>query len=78
MWRKRPASGRFGIDERTTRWPGYAVSQEKVKRIEQVFGWGKTVGRIRQATYRGLQRVDHLFVLTQVGYKLTRMRTLAG
>jgi len=32
------------IDERTTRWPGYAVSQQKPKRIEQVFGWGKTIG----------------------------------
>ncbi|MFP3693082.1 transposase, partial [Burkholderia sp. SIMBA_048] len=57
---------------------GYAVSQQKRKRIEQVFGWGKTVGRIRQAMYRGLERVDQLFVLTQVGYNLTRMRTLAG
>jgi IS5 family transposase len=70
--------GGSAIDERTTRWPGYAVSQQKRKRIEQVFGWGKTVGRIRQAMYRGLERVDQLFVLTQVGYNLTRMRTLAG
>jgi transposase len=76
-----PNDGRPGgsaIDERTTRWPGYAVSQQKRKRIEQVFGWGKTVGRIRQVMYRGLERVDQLFVLTQVGYNLTRMRTLAG
>jgi hypothetical protein len=35
--------GGSAIDERTTRWPGYAVSQQKRKRIEQVFGWGKTV-----------------------------------
>jgi len=70
--------GGSAIDEQTTRWPGYAVSQQKRKRIEQVFGWGKTVGRIRQAMYRGLERVDQLFVLTQVGYNLTRMRTLAG
>ena len=66
------------IDGRTANQPGYAVSQQKRKRIEQVFGWGKTVGRIRQAMYRGLERVDQLFVLTQVGYNLTRMRTLAG
>src|SRR5471030_1295531 len=70
--------GGSAIDARTTRWPGYAVSQQKRKRIEQVFGWGKTVGRIRQAMYRGLERVYQLFVLTQVGYNLTRMRTLAG
>jgi IS5 family transposase len=70
--------GGSAIDGRTTRWAGYAVSQQKRKRIEQVFGWGKTVGRIRQVMYRGLERVDQLFVLTQVGYNLTRMRTLAG
>jgi len=70
--------GGSAIDERTTRWPGYAVSQQKRKRIEQVFGWGKTVGRIRQVMYRGLERVDQFFVLTQVGYNLTRMRTLGG
>jgi hypothetical protein len=71
-------TGGSAIDGRTTRWPGYAVSQQKRKRIEQVFGWGKTVGRIRQTVYRGLERVDQLFVLTQVGYNLTGMRTLAG
>lgn len=70
--------GGSAIDERTTRWSGYAVSQKKRKRIEQVFGWGKTVGRILQAMCRGLERVDQLFVLTQVGYNLTRMRTLAA
>ncbi|MEX3809949.1 transposase, partial [Paraburkholderia sp. BR13439] len=62
----------------TTRWPGYAISQRKRKCIEQVFGWSKTVGRIRQVMYRGLQRVDQLFLLTQAAYNLTRMRTLAA
>jgi transposase len=71
-------AGGSAIDARTTRWPGYAISQCKRKRIEQVFGWGKTVGRIRQAMYRGLKRVDQLFVLTQAAYNLTRMRTLAA
>ncbi len=70
--------GGSAIDGRTTRWAGYAVSQQKRKRIKQVFGWGKTVGRIRQVMYQGLERVDQLFVLTQVGYNLTRMRTLPG
>ena len=51
--------GGSAIDERTTRWPGYAVSQQERKRIEQVFGWGKTVGRIHQAMYRGLERYAH-------------------
>lgn len=65
------------INGRTTRWAGYAVSQRKRKCIEQIFGWRKAVGRIRQAMFRGLQRVDQLFVLTQAAYNLTRMRTLA-
>lgn len=56
--------------------PGYAISQRK--RIEQVFGWGKTVGRIRQAMYRGRERIEQRFLLTQAAYNLTRMRTLAA
>ncbi len=73
-------AGSSAIDGRTTRWAGYAVSQRKrkCKCIEQVFGWSKTVGRIRQAMFRGLQRVDQLFLLTQAAYNLTRMRTLAA
>ncbi|SAL07476.1 transposase, IS4 family protein [Caballeronia arationis] len=71
-------AGGSAIDARTTRWSGYAISQRKRKCIEQVFGWGKTVGRIRQAMYRGLKRVDQLFLLTQAAYNLTRMRTLAA
>lgn len=70
--------GGSAIDGRTTRWPGYAISQLKRKCIEQVFGWGKTVGRIRQAVYRGRERVEQLFLLTQAAYNLTRMRTLAA
>jgi IS5 family transposase len=71
-------AGGSAIDARTTRWPGYAISQCKRKCIEQVFGWSKTVGRIRQAMYRGLTRVDQLFLLTQAASNLTRMRSLAA
>jgi hypothetical protein len=70
--------GGSAIDGRTTPWPGYAISQLKRKRIEQVFGWGKTVGRIRQAVCRGCELVEQLFVLTQAAYNLTRIRALAG
>lgn len=56
--------------------PGYAVSMQKRKRIEQGFGWAKTVGRMRQVMVRGLRRVDQLFVLTMAAYNLTRMRSL--
>jgi hypothetical protein len=71
-------AGGAAIDGRTTRWAGYAVSQRKRKCIEQVFGWGKTVGRIRQVMCRGRERVEQLFLLTQAAYNLTRMRTLAA
>ncbi|AJY27102.1 transposase DDE domain protein (plasmid) [Burkholderia thailandensis 34] len=71
-------TGGSAIDGRTTRWAGYAISQRKRKCIEQVFGWGKTVGRIRQVMCRGRERVEQLFLLTQAAYNLTRMRTLAA
>ncbi len=48
---------RSAIDGRTTSRPGYAVSQVKRKRVEQVFGWGKSVGLTRKTKHRGLQRV---------------------
>jgi transposase len=56
--------------------PEYAISMQKRKRIEQVFGWAKTIGHMRQVMVRGLQRVDQMFVLTMAAYNLTRMRTL--
>ena len=55
---------------------GYAISINKRKLIEQGFGWGKTVGRIRQVMVRGLKKVDQIFVLTMTAYNLTRMRSL--
>ena len=55
---------------------GYAISQQKRKRIEQGFGWAKTVGHIRQVMVRGLAKVDQMFMLTMAAYNLTRLRTL--
>lgn len=46
--------GGSAIDARTTRHPGYAVSQVIRKRIEEVFGWGKTIGPLRKTKLRGL------------------------
>jgi len=68
---------RSRIDGRTTRHPGYAISQGKRKQIEEHFGWGKTVGGIRQTLYRGLKRVGQHFCLTMIASNLVRMRTLA-
>lgn len=61
------------IDRRTTRHSGYAVSQVVRKRIEEHFGWGKTVGRIRQTVYRGIRRVDQHFKLTMAASNLIRI-----
>ena len=53
-----PVAAGAPIDGRTTRHPSYRISQIIRKRIEEPFGWGKTIGRIRQTVFRGLQRVD--------------------
>ena len=65
--------GGSAIDARTTRHIGYALSQTIRKRIEEHFGWGKTVGRIRQTVFRGLKRVDHQFKLTMTAGNIVRM-----
>lgn len=65
--------GGSAIDGRTSRHAGYGISQVIRKRIEEHFGWGKTVGRIRQTAYRGLKRVDQHFKLTMLASNLTRM-----
>ena len=61
------------LDARTTRHRGYALSQSIRKRIEEHFGWGKTIGRIRQTVYRGLRRVDQHFKLTMTASNILRM-----
>lgn len=71
---KRP--GGSAIDGRTTRHEGYRVSQKKRKRIEEVFGWLKTVGMLRKTRHRGLSRVGWMFTFTAAAYNLVRMRTL--
>jgi len=65
--------GKSTIDARTTRHRAYAISQVVRKRIEEHFGWAKTIGRIRQTVYRGLSRVDQHFKLTMAASNLVRM-----
>jgi transposase len=67
---------RSAIDGRTTRHPGYLVSQRKRKRIEEVFGWGKTVGLLRKLSYRGLRLVNWVFVFRMAVYNLVRLKNL--
>src|SRR5216117_2412353 len=65
------------IDRRTTRHAGYEVSQQKRKRIEEVFGWLKTIGLLRQTRHRGRRRVGWMFVFSLTVYNLVRIRNLA-
>jgi len=69
--------GGSAIDARTTRHEGYAMSMRARKRIEQCFGWGKTVGPLAQVMLQGLDKVDQLLTLTMAAYNLTRLRALA-
>lgn len=65
------------IDGRTTRHPGYAVSQRARKRVEEIYGWLKTVGPMRTLHHRGTELVDWMFVFACAAYNLVRIRTLS-
>lgn len=65
------------IDGRTTRHPGYAVSQRKRKRVEEIFGWMKTVGGFRRTRYRGLAKTQLAGYLVATAYNLVRLSKLA-
>ena len=67
---------RSAIDARTTRHEGYAVSQRKRKRVEEVFGWMKTVGLQRKTRFLGPERAGWMFTLAAAAYNLVRMRNL--
>jgi transposase len=67
---------RSAIDARTTRHPGYAVSQRKRKLVEQGFGWMKTVGGLRQLHHRGGPLVNWIFTFTAAAYNIVRLRRL--
>jgi transposase len=64
------------IDGRTTRHPGYALSQKRRKKIEEPFGWAKTVGGMAQTVYRGVERVRARFTLTMAACNLARLPKL--
>jgi transposase len=67
---------RSAIDGRTTRHPGYAVSQRIRKRIEEVFGWTREIGGMRRTLLRGLERVGWSFTLRVAAYNLVRLPKL--
>ena len=67
------------IDGRTTRHAGYAISQQKRKRVEEPFGWAKTIGGLRQAdAARTARRLGFKFTLTMAAYDLVRLPKLIG
>ena len=69
---------RSAIDKRTTRHPGYQISQRKRKRVEEIFGWLKTVGGLRKLRHRGLERVAWMFTFAVAAYNLVRLRNLTA
>jgi len=64
------------IDARTVRHSGYEVSQRVRKRVEEVFGWMKTVGGHRKTRFRGTERVSRAFTLATTAYNMVRIRNL--
>jgi transposase len=68
--------GGSAIDQRTTRHEGYRISQRKRKRIEECFGWLKTIALMRKVRHRGLAKVDWVFAFACAAYNLVRLRNL--
>src|SRR5271169_6133614 len=68
--------GGSALDLRTTGWPGYGVSQRVRKRVEEIFGWIKTVGNFRRTRYRGVERTSLAAYLIGAAYNLLRIAKL--
>jgi transposase len=64
------------IDARTTRHPGYAISQRCRKRVEEIFGWAKTIGGLRKTRYRGRARTGLWAYFVATAYNLVRLTKL--
>jgi hypothetical protein len=64
------------IDGRTTRHDGYNVSLKIRKRVEEVFGWMKTIGCLGKLYHRGQERIQGIFTLAAAAYNLIRIRNL--
>src|SRR5713101_821393 len=69
--------GGSAIDARTTQHVGYGISQKKRKRIEECFGWLKTIALLRKVRHRGIFKVGWVFAFAAAAYNLVRMRNLA-
>ena len=69
---------RRAVDGRTTHAPGYDASQKVRRRIEEIFGWMKTVGGFRKTRHRGLERVHFAGYLVAAAYNLVRLVRLTS
>ena len=69
-------NGGSAVDGRTTRHGGYVISQRKRKRIEESFGWLKTIALMRKVRHRGIHKVGWVFTFAAAAYNLVRMRKL--
>ena len=67
---------RSAIDARTTRHPGYAMSQQARRAVERISGWAKTIALTRKTRHRGRRRVGWAFAFALAAYSLVRMRDL--
>ena len=67
---------RSALDARTTRHPGYAVSLKVRKRVEEIFGWMKTIGGFRKTRFRGVERTQLAAYFVGAAYNLLRMAKL--
>lgn len=65
-----------GLDSRTTRHAGYAFSQRKRKRIEEIYGWMKTIGGLRRSRFVGIAKTQLAAYLVGAAYNLLRMARL--
>ena len=70
--------GGSALDQRTTRHPGYAVSQRKRKLVETAFGWTKQYGGMRRPMVRGLERMSAAVNFAATVFNLLRMRNLSA
>jgi hypothetical protein len=73
---KRGKARKTAIDRRTTRHPGYAVSQRIRKRVEEVFGWVKSQAGFDQVKVRGRQKAEAVFTFAAAAYNLIRIPKL--
>ena len=67
---------RSAIDGRITRHAGYETSQQKRKRVEELFGWGKTIGGLARPMFRGIKKLDFKFIWTMAAYDLIKLPRL--